>query len=106
MDRRYLAAALSALAVLFIGGVNAADTIDILIVLFFTYYETAIPAAAITVRLVDRFVALATMWWVIPLLLLGKYGFIFLRSPSSRLPPPRRCPPPPLFKGPATGSAT
>ena len=73
------AAALSALAVLFIGGVNAADTIDILIVPVL-YLLTRQPSP----RQRSLFgwwivcVALATMWWVIPLLLLGKYGFKFL----------------------------
>jgi arabinofuranan 3-O-arabinosyltransferase len=73
------AAALSALAVLFIGGVNAADTIDVLIVPVL-YLLTRQPSP----RQRSLFgwwivcVALATMWWVIPLLLLGKYGFNFL----------------------------
>lgn len=73
------AAALSGLAVLFIGGVNAADTLDVLVV----------PALFLLTRQASRrrrslagwwvlCTGLATMWWLIPLVFLGKYGFNFL----------------------------
>lgn len=72
-------AALSAVAVLFMGGTNAADTL----------YALAIPALFLLTRESSPrkrsligwwivFVALATAWWAIPLLFLAKYGFNFL----------------------------
>lgn len=72
-------AALSGVAVLFMGGTNAADTL----------YALAIPALFLLTRapsprkrsLIGWWVlcvGLATAWWAIPLLFLGKYGFNFL----------------------------
>ena len=73
------AAALSALAVLFIGGVNAADTLDVLLVpaLFLLTRERS-PRRRSLICWWVVCVGLATMWWLIPLLFLGKYGFNFL----------------------------
>ena len=73
------AATLSALAVLFIGGVNAADTIDVLIMpVLYLLTRQPSPRQRSLIGWWIVCVALATMWWVIPLLLLGKYGFNFL----------------------------
>ncbi len=73
------AAALSALAVAFMSGINAAATAMALI----------LPALWLATRRWDRdlarlagwwtlFVAGATLWWVVPLLLLGQYSLPFL----------------------------
>ncbi len=72
-------AALSGVAVLFMGGTNAADTL----------YALVIPALYLLTRASSPrkhsltgwwvvCVGLATSWWFIPLLFLGKYGFNFL----------------------------
>jgi arabinofuranan 3-O-arabinosyltransferase len=73
------AAALSGLAVLFMGGVNAADTIDVLImpVIFLLTRQPSPRRRSLTGWWVVC-VGLATMWWLIPLYFLGKYGFNFL----------------------------
>ena len=73
------AAALSGLAVLFMGGVNAADTIDVLImpVIFLLTRHPSLRRRSLTGWWVVC-VGLATMWWLIPLFFLGKYGFNFL----------------------------
>ncbi|TWJ30268.1 alpha-(1-_3)-arabinofuranosyltransferase domain-containing protein [Micromonospora sagamiensis] len=73
------AAALSGLAVLFMGGINAAATVMALV----------LPALWLATRRRDRhlaaltawwcvFVAGATLWWVAPLLLFGQYSLPFL----------------------------
>ncbi|WP_405094911.1 alpha-(1-_3)-arabinofuranosyltransferase family protein [Micromonospora sp. NBC_01412] len=73
------AAALSGLAVLFMGGINAAATVMALV----------LPALWLATRRWDRqlavlaawwcvFVAGATLWWVAPLLLFGQYSLPFL----------------------------
>ena len=73
------AAARSGIAVLCMGGVNAASTLAALL----------LPALFILTRLRGRrraalaawwaaAVALATSWWLVPLLLQGRYGFDFL----------------------------
>ena len=73
------AAARSAVAVLFMGGVNATCTLDALIlpavfiVTQFRGRRLAVLAAAWTGA-----VALATSWWVVPLLLQGRYSVNFL----------------------------
>ena len=73
------AAALSALAVLFMGGVNAADTLDVLIMpVIFLLTREASPRRRSLAGWWVVCTGLATMWWLIPLLFLGKYGFNFL----------------------------
>jgi arabinofuranan 3-O-arabinosyltransferase len=73
------AAALSGLAVLFIGGVNAADTLDVLIVpALFLLTRQPSPRRRSLMGWWVACTALATLWWLIPLLFLGKYGFNFL----------------------------
>ena len=73
------AAALSGLAVLFMGGVNAADTLDVLIMpLIFLLTRQPSPRRRSLTRWWVVCMGLATMWWLIPLLFLGKYGFNFL----------------------------
>ncbi|AVT41272.1 alpha-(1-_3)-arabinofuranosyltransferase family protein [Plantactinospora sp. BB1] len=73
------AAALSGLAVLFMGGINAAATVMALV----------LPVLWLATRRWDRhlavlgawwcvFVAGATLWWVVPLLLFGQYSLPFL----------------------------
>ncbi|HEX9551810.1 MAG TPA: alpha-(1-_3)-arabinofuranosyltransferase family protein [Streptosporangiaceae bacterium] len=73
------AAARSGVAVLFMGGVNATSTLYVLI----------LPALFIATQLHSRrrimlaglwagAVALSTAWWVVPLLLQGKYSYNFL----------------------------
>ncbi|WP_320064524.1 alpha-(1-_3)-arabinofuranosyltransferase family protein [Micromonospora sp. RTGN7] len=73
------AAALSGLAVLFMGGINAAATVMALV----------LPALWLATRRWDRqlavlaawwcvFVAGATLWWIAPLLLFGQYSLPFL----------------------------
>jgi arabinofuranan 3-O-arabinosyltransferase len=73
------AAALSGFAVLLIGGVNAADTIDILIMpaLFLLTRQRSVRRRSLMSWWVVC-VGLAVLWWLIPLLFLGKYGFNFL----------------------------
>jgi arabinofuranan 3-O-arabinosyltransferase len=73
------AAALSGLAVLLIGGVNAADTIDILIMpaLFLLTRQRSARRRSLMSWWVIC-IGLAVLWWLIPLLFLGKYGFNFL----------------------------
>ncbi|MGH9172169.1 MAG: alpha-(1-_3)-arabinofuranosyltransferase domain-containing protein [Acidimicrobiales bacterium] len=73
------AAALSALAVLFMGGANAANTFDALIpaALFLLTREKG-PRRSSLIRWWVACVAMATFWWVIPLLFLGQYGFNWL----------------------------
>ena len=73
------AAALSALAVLFMGGVNAADTLDVLIMpVIFLLTRQPSPRRRSLAGWWVVCTGLATMWWLIPLLFLGKYGFNFL----------------------------
>ena len=73
------AAALSALAVLFMGGVNAADTLDVLIMpVIFLLTRQPSPRRRSLAGWWVICTGLATMWWLIPLLFLGKYGFNFL----------------------------
>ncbi|BAL87106.1 putative methyltransferase [Actinoplanes missouriensis 431] len=73
------AAALSALAVLFMGGINAAAVVMALV----------LPGLWLLTRRWDRqlfvlmawwagFVLLTTLWWIIPLLLFGQYSLPFL----------------------------
>jgi len=73
------AAALSAFAVLLMGGVNAADTLDVLIMpaLFLLTRQRSPRRRSLSGWWLGC-VALATVWWLIPLLFLGKYGFNFL----------------------------
>ncbi|HEX9033710.1 MAG TPA: alpha-(1-_3)-arabinofuranosyltransferase family protein [Streptosporangiaceae bacterium] len=73
------AAAQSGLAVLFMGGVNAASTLYVLI-LPALFIVTQLRGGR-RVRLGASWtgaVALATSWWVVPLLLQAKYSFNFL----------------------------
>jgi arabinofuranan 3-O-arabinosyltransferase len=73
------AAALSAVAVLFMGGVNATVTLYSLVVaVLFLVTRTPSRRRRSLMGWWAAFVGLATAWWVIPLLLLGKYGFNFL----------------------------
>ena len=73
------AAALSGLAVLLMGGVNAADTLDVLIVpaLFLLTRQRSVRRRSLMGWWVVC-VGLATSWWLIPLVFLSKYGFNFL----------------------------
>ena len=72
-------AALSGVAVLFMGGTNAADTLYALVIpaLFLLTRESS-PRKRSLIGWWVVFVALATAWWAIPLLFLAKYGFNFL----------------------------
>jgi arabinofuranan 3-O-arabinosyltransferase len=73
------AAALSALAVLFMGGVNAADTLYVLVMpALFLLTRRASPRRRALMGWWVVCVGLAIGWWLIPLLFLGKYGFNFL----------------------------
>ncbi|HEV8065674.1 MAG TPA: alpha-(1-_3)-arabinofuranosyltransferase family protein, partial [Acidimicrobiales bacterium] len=72
-------AALSGVAVLFMGGINAANTLDALIVP--AVYLLTRPNSRRRNSLMGWWVAsvgLATAWWAIPLVFLGGYGFNFL----------------------------
>ncbi|NBM20650.1 alpha-(1-_3)-arabinofuranosyltransferase family protein, partial [Streptomyces sp. GC420] len=70
-----IAAARSALLIPFMGGVNAASTLAALLPV--GLYLLSRPASPRKWRLIGWWVpgvVLATLWWVIPLLLLGSYG--------------------------------
>jgi arabinofuranan 3-O-arabinosyltransferase len=72
-------AALSAVAVLFMGGANGAVTIYALIVpALYLLTRAPSPRKRSLIGWWVVCVALATAWWAIPLLFLGKYGFNFL----------------------------
>ena len=73
------AAALSALAVLFVGGVNAADTLDVLLMpALYLLTRQRSPRRQSLSRWWIVCVGLATLWWFIPLVFLSKYGYNFL----------------------------
>jgi arabinofuranan 3-O-arabinosyltransferase len=72
-------AALSGVAVLFMGGTNAADTLYALVIpALFLLTRSPSPRKRSLFGWWGLCVGLATAWWAIPLLFLGKYGFNFL----------------------------
>ena len=72
-------AALSAVAVLFMGGANAADTLYALVIpAIFLLTRASSPRKWSLIGWWAVCVGLATAWWTIPLVFLGKYGFNFL----------------------------
>ncbi|HYS31492.1 MAG TPA: alpha-(1-_3)-arabinofuranosyltransferase family protein, partial [Streptosporangiaceae bacterium] len=73
------AAARSGVAVLFMGGVNATSTLDVLLLpaLFIATQLSGRRRAALAALWAGA-VALATAWWLVPLLLQAKYSFDFL----------------------------
>jgi arabinofuranan 3-O-arabinosyltransferase len=72
-------AALSGVAVLFMGGANAADTLYALIIpAIFLLTRASSPRKWSLAGWWVVCVGLATAWWAIPLAFLGKYGFNFL----------------------------
>lgn len=98
------AAALSALAVLLMGGVNAADTLDVLIMpVIFLLTRQPSPRRRSLAGWWVICTGLATMWWLIPLLFLGKYGFNFSLIRSSLPSRPPRCQPRRSCRGSETG---
>ena len=76
---RLRAVARSGLAVAACGGTNAAATLPILVValLFILFRSGPAPRWRVLAWWLPA-VALATVWWAVPLLLLGKYGVSFL----------------------------
>jgi arabinofuranan 3-O-arabinosyltransferase len=77
--RRARLAAQSAVAVALCSGVNAAATVAVLVPA--VIYLLAVPRPAPRWRILAWWipaVLLATLWWVYPLLLLGRYGVSFL----------------------------
>ncbi len=76
---RLRAVARSGLAVAACGGTNAAATVPILVValLFILFRSGPAPRWRVLAWWLPA-VALATVWWAVPLLLLGKYGVSFL----------------------------
>lgn len=73
------AAALSGVAVLFMGGANAADTLYALIIpAIFLLTRAPSPRKRSLIGWWVVCVGLASAWWAIPLVFLGKYGFNFL----------------------------
>jgi arabinofuranan 3-O-arabinosyltransferase len=77
--RRARLAAQSAVAVALCSGVNAAATVAVLVPA--VIYLLAVPRPAARWRILAWWipaVLLATLWWVYPLLLLGRYGVSFL----------------------------
>ena len=76
---RLRAVARSGLAVAACGGTNAAATVPILVVaaLFILFRSGPVPRWRVLAWWLPA-VALATVWWAVPLVLLGKYGVSFL----------------------------
>ncbi len=72
-------AALSGIAILFMGGTNAADTLYALVIpLLYLLTRAPSPRKRSLIGWWVVCLGLATAWWAIPLLFLGKYGFNFL----------------------------
>ena len=73
------AAARSGVAVLFMGGVNATSTLDVLVLpALFVATQLSGRRRAVLAALWAGAVAVATGWWIVPLLLQAKYSFNFL----------------------------
>src|SRR6266700_5998816 len=73
------AAARSGGAVLFMGGVNATSTLDVLVLpALFVATQLSGRRRAVLAALWAGAVAVATGWWIVPLLLQAKYSFNFL----------------------------
>ena len=73
------AAALSALAVAMVGGVNAAATFAVLpLGVLWLLTRSPAPAARRMMLWWPVFTLLATLWWLVPLFLLGAYSPPFL----------------------------
>ena len=72
-------AALSGVAILFMGGTNAADTLYALVIpVLYLLTRAPSPRKRSLIGWWVVCLGLATAWWAIPLLFLGKYGFNFL----------------------------
>ena len=73
------AAALSALAFLFCGGVNAVAELAVLVVpMLYLLTRRGSPVKRRLIAWWLPLIALASMWWIVPLLTLGRYIFSFL----------------------------
>jgi arabinofuranan 3-O-arabinosyltransferase len=106
-SRPRIAAARSALLVPCMGGVNAASTLASLLPV--ALYLLSRPAGRRQRALLGWWipgVLLATLWWVVPLLLLGAYGRTSCRTSSRPTPPPPPWPPPRRCAARATGWRT